>query len=345
MRRSMVCQEHRDEVDNWVGPLNSTGIDMESDCRHVVNGEHGFAKRMRFHQSWYRRYVLNLPPGPNASSRPRNSIDGNILRKEDGRAGHNFLSCEIHSLAEARIRENDGLVEKLRLRRNLLSSQPMCFNLFGPLAQDLSLAKKLLDALPDGPGDVAVVTDVRIEYAPPSQHHLHDRTAFDAWIAYQRKDGGRGFVGVETKLTEPFSAKEYSFDERYSRWSSVPGWWWKPGAERQFSSIRTNQLWRNHLLAFSMLHQAKPMYNEAYCAVVYHPLDTKCERAIAAYRDLLVPAGQPTLLEWRLDELIERWNRTVIDVAGRSWLDAFQQRYLNLELSRSAWSAFGTRSR
>ncbi len=88
----------------------------------------------------------------------------------------------------------------------MLSSQPMCFNLFGPLVQDHALATQLARAL--WGEHIAQVTDVRIEWAPePRQEYLDDNTSFDAFIEYRDTDGGLGFVAIETKLTEPFSQR------------------------------------------------------------------------------------------------------------------------------------------
>ena len=72
----------------------------------------------------------------------------------------------------------------------MLSSQPMCFNLFGPLVGDLSLATRCMRALL--PGEVGEVTEVRIEYGPsPADEYLGDRTSFDAFVGYTRPDGSR----------------------------------------------------------------------------------------------------------------------------------------------------------
>jgi hypothetical protein len=35
------------------------------------------------------------------------------------------------------------------------------------------------------------------------------RRSFDAFIEYERPDGSLGFIGIEAKLTEPFSIKHY----------------------------------------------------------------------------------------------------------------------------------------
>src|SRR5271167_32634 len=96
---------------------------MEPDCRHTAPSDDHFTGRMRFHQSWYRRHVLNLPPGPNPAA--HGQLYGNMLRAEDGNRGFNFLSEAIYRCAEDRLAENKGAVEPLRFRNNLLSSQPM----------------------------------------------------------------------------------------------------------------------------------------------------------------------------------------------------------------------------
>jgi hypothetical protein len=258
---------------------------------------------MRFHQSWYRRHVLGLPPGPNPAA--RGTVYGNMLQPEHGRQGYNFLSAETHSLAEERLRDAQRMVERNRLLNNLLSSQPMCFNLLAPLAQDLDLASRLLAGLPGLPGDVRV-TEVKIEYAPPKEQRLNDNTAFDAWIGYERDHRVRGFVGIETKLTEPFSQAGYAFDQRYARWRRQSEWWWRPGAEEKFSDKQFNQLWRNHLLAFSVLYQPQRVYQEGFCAVVHHGEDEACTDAIETYRQQLEPGAQSTLLDWPLDTVVER---------------------------------------
>ena len=86
--------------------------------------------RMRKHQSWYRANELHLPygtgPGPNDTS-----SYGNMLTRVDGEAGRNFLTQEIFEVALDRIAQGSGVVEKYRLLHNMLSSQPMCLNLFG----------------------------------------------------------------------------------------------------------------------------------------------------------------------------------------------------------------------
>lgn len=132
--------------------------------------------RMRLHQSWYRAHVLGLAcgTGPRASS---TSHYGNMLTRVDGAAGRNFLMPEIAHAASERVAEGVGAVEEFRLLHNMLSSQPMCFNLFGPLVRDRALAARLLPALV--PEAISEVTRVVVEWAPePAPDYLGDKTAF-----------------------------------------------------------------------------------------------------------------------------------------------------------------------
>jgi hypothetical protein len=291
---------------------------------------------MRFHQSWYRKYVLGLSPGPNPSA--HGELYGNMLCEKDGNAGWNFITAEVHKYAEGRVASDPTHIEEKRLRNNLLSSQPMCFNLFAPLDLDRKLATRLIRALP-GFGHVARVTDVKLEYAPsPKEDFLNDGTSFDAWVEYERRsDGALGFVAIETKLTEPFSQTHRDFSERYHRWKLDPAWWWSAGAEAHFSNNLYNQLWRNHLLAFALCHQKTRKYVECFCAVVSHPQDVSCLKAVADYGEHLLSEGKKTLLPWSLDTLVNTWLPLATTREESSWLQAFRLRYLDLEASEPAW--------
>lgn len=310
---------------------------MSSDCLHVVPSDDAFKGRMRFHQSWYREHVLKLPPGPNPAAHGR--PDGNMLRDSDGLDGRNFLDPAIHQFAKDRLQDDAGHIEAKRLRNNLLSSQPMCFNLFAPLDSDHEWATKLFRSLPGMPADL-VVKEIRLEYAPDPAKHLEDGSSFDAFVCYERPGNVRGFIGIETKLTEPFSKEKYGFDSRYSRWKSQPAWYWKDGEEKHFPETQINQLWRNHLLAFSMLHQPNAKYQEAYCAVVYHGLDKSCVKSIKAYRELLADGAQATLLNWPLADVIKSWTLLAESRSQKEWLKAFHLRYLDLDASKPAWDAY-----
>lgn len=307
----------------------------EPGCKHIAPSDDNFTARMRFHQSWYRRHVLGLPPGPNPSA--AGALYGNMLCANDGAEGWNFVTGAVHTFAEARLARDPVHIEPERLRNNLLSSQPMCFNLFAPLALDLALATKLIKALP-ALAHIRRVTDVRLEYAPsPRSDFLNDGTSFDAWVEYERDDASLGFVGIETKLTEPFSMAHYAFDERYAKWMCGDGRWWVPGAETAFSDSSFNQLWRDHLLAFALRQQSARKYVESFCAVVAHPLDARLPEICDTYRQHLQPEGKTTLLSWPLDVLLNAWRPLAATREERFWVQSLRLRYLDMEASEAAW--------
>ena len=300
------------------------------------SSDNAFTKRMRFHQSWYRATVLKVPYGTGPTPRSKTEY-GNMLTAEDAEKGLNFLTPEIFEAVKTRLAEAEGLIEEFRLMRNMLSSQPLCFNLFGYLGLHLDLATQLMDAL--FPGEVKRVTRVVVEHAPePRADYLNDHTAFDAFVEYVTVDDQPAFLGIETKLTEPFSPKVYDTAE-YRRWMTGSNSPWRDGAIRHLPEIRHNQLWRDHLLAVATLdHPASP-YSLGRLMLLRHPGDTKCADASRTYQNLLRP-GDGTFVDMPLNRLMD-WVDTLDLVDGhKEWLEAFRLRYLDLADSQEAFEAW-----
>ena len=275
---------------------------------------------MRRHQAWYRDRAHKVPcgTGPNLWD---TRILGNMLTEESANKGLNFFTPGIVELAKNRIAKEEGAVEPFRLLRNMLSSQPMCFNLFGEPARDLELATALTRAL--WGNRIARVVNVRFEWAPePAAEYLNDRTAFDAFIEYETADGNPGFIGIETKLSEPFSPKRYD-GQKYRCWMTADSPW-RPGAD--VAATRHNQLWRNHLLAWSLLRHPQSKYTQGGVTVVYHPEDRRCRSVIEGYKALL--RDDSTFAAFDLNEIVSAWK----PLAG-DWLRDFERRYLALDES------------
>jgi hypothetical protein len=121
------------------------GLDLGPQCQ----GDPPYQAWMRRHQSWYRAEALCAPygTGPTPSSTEHY---GNMLAAEPAAAGGNFLTPQIHAHYRQRVAQGVGNIEQFRCERNLLSSQPMAFNLFAPLAEDPDLATRCLRALLPG---------------------------------------------------------------------------------------------------------------------------------------------------------------------------------------------------
>lgn len=288
-----------------------------------------FAARMRLHQSWYRAHVLGVSCGTGPKSTDTSQY-GNMLTCADADTGCNFLTPEIAQVARDRVAQGSHGVEPFRLFHNMLSSQPMCFNLFGPLVNDRVLARQLLAPLVTE--DVAEVTRVAVEWAPePSDAYLQDHTSFDAFIEYRTTDNRLCALGIETKLTEPFSQNEYDGD-RYRRWMRVADAPWRPEADATVHQIQHNQLWRDHLLAIALRHQPNSTYAKTRLMVIRHPGDHDCARVLADYRKLLRDQDD-SLIDMPLDHLVDAWTAVIATGSRHSWIHDFRVRYLDLAKS------------
>jgi hypothetical protein len=131
-------------------------------------GDNAWAASRRWLQAWWRATVLELPPGQ-ATSPKRQTPVASMLPAEVGWDA-NFLSPEASEAARRLVDEHaGGLVDADRLRRNLLSSQPLCVNLYGHLQHHPQVLRAWLRSL-----GLAVdeVEEVRLEWAPPSTEHF-----------------------------------------------------------------------------------------------------------------------------------------------------------------------------
>lgn len=304
------------------------------DPRIRPSGEPQRIARYRRLQSWYREVQLKAEPGPypkgkdGAPSRRKLGL-GSMLRNEDVavQGDLNFIDPAAFEHAQRRIAVvpgENGTLDPRRLKHNLLSSMPLCFNLFGALGAShrrgpfLALFQELFD-----PAAVAI-DDVVCEWAPTeAQGNLRDRTAFDAVVFYQRADGP-AFLGVETKYTEPFSrttCKPASV-AWYAKVTDSCSWFHDPaGAATRLNTTRASQLWRNVLLAGALTTGASK--GRGGVAVVSFEGDNGAASAIDAVAAELDPAAQDRLQSVSLERIVQAAPPEL-----RGWADRFQRRYL-----------------
>ena len=120
----------------------------------------------------------------------------------------NFLTEHAFNYAKDRVehKKKYETIEGDRLFNNLLSSQPMAFNLFCPLRQmreesPETATKVIKAALPGYP--IHIVTEVELEFIPENHMELTgDKSAMDAIIRFEDEHGKEGFIAVETKYSE-----------------------------------------------------------------------------------------------------------------------------------------------
>jgi len=146
-----------------------------------VKSEPMLRANYRLLQSWYRQTVLLAPAG-----RYRGKYRGNQISPEwlSDHPNANFLTKEVIDYVTNRVPEVlalGGAIEETRLKGNLLSSQPLCFNLFGHLRAFPEHAATVLAATFDL--DIEKIETIEVEWAPDPSLHLGDKTAFDAFAA------------------------------------------------------------------------------------------------------------------------------------------------------------------
>lgn len=285
--------------------------------------------RYRRLQSWYRAVQLGAPAGkfmthdqlgswlhPDAVSEQRDL---------------NFLHPDAHEHAEQRsrqVQDEGGSLEAKRLFHNMLSSMPMCFNLFGAMRGEdafLFVFQRLFDAR------ATAVIDIVCEWTPPDRNaRLGDRTAFDAVVLYETADGP-AFFGIETKYTEPFSQKVYepSPYNHYREVTHESGWFAAPTTDIEvLQSPSSNQLWRNTMLAARLdQHQS---HGRGSLGVVSLAGDPGVRKA----RDIMSPTLSDThtdrLHYVTLEDLLDATEELAPTLAW--WATSFRRRYIDFTL-------------
>ena len=137
---------------------------------------------------------------------------------------------------------------KPRIFNDLLSSQPICFNLFGELTLDLPLATSVMKKLTEG--KVENVTRIEFEWSPCRGDLIYtgDRFAFDVYVEFLTTANTKRFLGTEVKYHENPIGKASPDKERYDEIA---------GSMDCFDSNRVDelraqpiqQIWRDHILA------------------------------------------------------------------------------------------------
>lgn len=274
-----------DVVQNTIRQANGSEVPDWSDADLLAEaGDGPWSARLRRHQSWYREVVLGLPPGdhdgrPVASLLPQWAVDQDPTL--------NFVvSDEVHAavLQRLRLRGEGGIVEPKRLFHNLLSSQPLCFNLFGMLKwypKELALGlSKLLDH------DVAEIVDLRIEYAPRVSGY-RSGSAFDCYIEYRTGEDEHGFLGIETKYSEDLRRQKVSTNPVYEELIRTQPQIFRPEALQAVRQPATSQLIYNCALALKLSEDRGFEEGLARCLVLSCESDDDAQSAIRSVRACL----------------------------------------------------------
>ena len=270
----------------------------------------------------------NLPIGSYANEHGKRRKLGSRISELAGRGGGNFLTPEIAHTArrEAAYREVGALIDADRLSTNLLSSMPLTFNLLAPWGHTLERASSyLIELLPAFTGSAR---QLLFEHSPGrgNPKYTGDNTAFDALIRYSDGQGRNGFVAFEIKYSESMREPIPELKPRHAELSDASNLFTDPAA----AALRTNplqQLWREHLLAQSMI--ANELYDEGYLVTIAPALNHHAQDAADAYQaHLREPEdGKVRFVNLVLEDVIE-----VIHLSDPGHAEALHHRYCDFWL-------------
>ncbi len=256
---------------------------MKDKLRNLIGAlpsDNNFKKRMRFHQGWWRAFVLAEEEGKRPTKKDEvvcsTILNGQVSEK-------NFLSPKIIKAVRRTIEErkevNAGILEEDRLFNNLLSSQPLCFNFFGELKIDTGLALQVLRQFWP---ELTEVQRVLFEFAP-KENYTNDNSAFD--VAFEvMTNSQNGLIGLECKYTDTFSKTEYDKPEYRDIFDKGSGKVFLAEYD-SFKSAKFNQLFRNQLMAQSLVQN--DCYQFVYTGLFCHQDDEDATQTGGKFQQML----------------------------------------------------------
>ncbi len=237
----------------------------------------------------------------------------------------NYVTETIRGVVRAEVldaaRSDGRLYREPRVFEDLLSSQPLCFNLFGELQQDLALASRTFQSLLDEPR--LRVTAIEFKHSPGrgDPRFTNDGSAFDVFVSYARASGGNGFVGIEVKFVENLDVPPARRRARYDAVSDAMGVF-LPENRGVLRSPPLEQIWRDHLLAGSLILNAASGFERGSFAVVYPSGNTIVGAAVRAYGACL--RDRSTFHAWALEEMLA----TIQTAGSGDWVREVRERSL-----------------
>ncbi len=300
-------------------------IDRELLIQHhaLVPSDNGFQAEARLRQAMWRErqgYLIGEHNGRPLGSRLAMPFAKDTLT--------NYMTDTIRDVVRAEvldpIKSADKLYREPRIFDDLLSSQPLCFNLFGELQRDLDLASAALSVLMAEP--TMRVTAVAFEHSPGrgDPRFTGDHSAFDVFVAYTSGAKTQGFVAIEVKYAESLGGAPARHRPRYDQVADDMGVF-LPETRPRLRQQPLEQFWRDHLLAGSLVLHAASGFHEGSFAVVYPEGNTVVGEAVEAYGACLRDAS--AFKVWTLERVLD----AVRTLGAGAWATTVRERYLGGE--------------
>ena len=238
----------------------------------------------------------------------------------------NYLTPNIREVVRRELDNPGGkLYGAPRIYNNLLSSQPLYFNLFGELTLDLDLATRALADMSEG--RIAKVRAIDFEFSPGRRDssYTDDGTAFDVYVQYETRSGGNGFAGIEVKYHENLDTgdekKHYEeHGERYDKIAEAMGCF-REAELGKLRGSRLQQIWRDHLLMG--VHKDVHEFEDAFFVILGPEDNSYLSEAVREYLECL--SDDSTFRNWTLEGLVER----LMAHSSAEWIRDFHCRYLD----------------
>jgi hypothetical protein len=207
-----------------------------------------------------------------------------------------------------------------RYLRNLMSSEPIAFNIFGPFT---GAADGLLPWVKKFDTKATAVDEVRFQWAPKKSVAFPGGSLFDACVVYRAGDSRR-FIGVETKYADDPNVTSLKVRQPNVD-ATVGSKHWREGADRRLEAAALRQTWLNTLMAQALVDNESE-FDRGQVVVLSCEADVATSTATGVVRAEL--AKPDTWLTWRSYE-------SVVDALAKSapagWAAWFRERYLDFK--------------
>lgn len=299
--------------------------------------ERPLAARIRFHQSWYRLFVLGQI-GFGTTRPPHERALGSILTTQAAEAGLNFTSQAARELYIARRADGWG-VDPVRCTSYLTSSQALSLNLLGPLVVDLEWSADIFRSV-TGRIDITRIRAIDIEVSARRLGlDLGDKTHIDALVQAETETGLLN-IALEIKLGDRFNSRQIPIRDR-AEYHALNALWKDPHTTLSTPSL--NQLVRCHSIAAALALKTDASIGEAaFLLLVHFPGDNEAESIANLYSDSLTTDSFRAL---SLDRFLGYMATTATNANNVSVVEALAPRYLALEQSEQSWAHYLIRRR
>jgi len=273
-----------------------------------------FKTAARLHQSRYRAEVLQVD-FDEFGSRLTELEGQNLLNYYDGLNVRESLRKRYPNYSKNR-------------DANMLRSEHIPFNMFGPLVTDQKLAISILEkAFHIKAGNII---RIELELAPkPIEDYLKDGTSFDVYFEYLNSENEVAGIGVEVKYTET----DYSLKgtEKKNIEDPKSRYWELTRNSGQFNnpdspvlgSDPLRQIWRNHLLGLSMIDKEEITH---FSSITLYPEGNEhFHKVLPRYQSLLKPDNMYQVRGCTYEKFIDAIDGTT---AISKWKNYLIDRYL-----------------